>query len=124
MMTPGSPPGYRTTGATRTTGKTAPGRWKPPVRRGLRARLLLATVLGVTQLALPAVAAEILGVRVGRHPDMTRLVIDLDRPARFAVRYDADMRLVVWISGEGALEIAPGAAGGIIAGVEPADPAA
>lgn len=99
---------------------TKPG--SPRLRR-LRSRLLLATFLGAAQLALPAAAADILNVRVGRHPDMTRLVIDLDGPATFAVRYDAELRLVIEIEGEGALQLPRTASGGVISGIDLADPA-
>lgn len=52
--------------------------------RGGRAGALLAT-LGLLVSALPALAAEIVEVRVGRHPTFTRVVFELDRPAGYRI---------------------------------------
>ncbi|MBW7835323.1 MAG: hypothetical protein H3C28_01605 [Sphingomonadales bacterium] len=52
--------------------------------------------------ATPLAAAEIMGVRVGRHPDMTRVVIDLTQPAPYVLRYDEGAGLTVVLDGAGA----------------------
>ncbi len=52
--------------------------------------------------ATPLAAAEIMGVRVGRHPDMTRVVIDLKEPAPYSLRFDEGSGLTVKLAGEAA----------------------
>ena len=52
--------------------------------RGGGAIVLLA-VLGVLASVLPATAAEIVEVRVGRHPTFTRVVFELDRAAGYRI---------------------------------------
>ncbi len=56
----------------------------PGSSRGGWAGALLAT-LGLLVSALPALAAEIVEVRVGRHPTFTRVVFELDRPAGYRI---------------------------------------
>ncbi len=52
--------------------------------------------------ATPLAAAEIMGVRVGRHPDMTRVVIDLKEPAPYSLRYDEGSGLTVELANDAA----------------------
>ena len=61
----------------------------------------LATVSMAGLGATPLIAAEIMGVRAGRHPDMTRLVIDLKHPAPYSLRYDDGPGLTVVLDGDG-----------------------
>jgi hypothetical protein len=63
-------------------GGQRPGLRSP--RRGGGAIVLLA-VFGVLASALPAMAAEIVEVRVGRHPTFTRVVFELDRAAGYRI---------------------------------------
>ena len=51
-------------------------------------------------LALPALATEVVQVRVGKHPDFTRVVFELDGPARYRVEKHegASPELVVTIN--------------------------
>lgn len=51
--------------------------------------------------AAPLAAAEIMGVRVGRHPDMTRVVIDLRQPTPYSLRHDEGEGLIVVLDGDG-----------------------
>ena len=60
----------------------APGRRGSGYRRGATTLLwLVASLAGVS----PAWAAEIVEVRVGRHPDFTRIVFELDRAAGYRI---------------------------------------
>ena len=60
----------------------APGRRGSGYRRGATTLLwLVALLAGVS----PAWAAEIVEVRVGRHPDFTRIVFELDRAAGYRI---------------------------------------
>lgn len=52
--------------------------------------------------ATPLAAAEIMGVRVGRHPDMTRVVIDLKEPAPYSLRFDEGSGLTVELANDAA----------------------
>ena len=52
---------------------------------GWRGVWTLCCVLGLLVVALPAMAAEILEVRVGRHPEFTRVVFELDRAAGYRI---------------------------------------
>lgn len=57
--------------------------------------------------ATPLAAAEIMGVRVGRHPDMTRVVIDLKEPAPYSLRYDEGSGLTVELANDAAPAATP-----------------
>ena len=46
---------------------------------------ILCLALGLLASALPAWAAEIVEVRVGRHPEFTRVVFELDRAAGYRI---------------------------------------
>lgn len=68
------------------------GRARPPYRAGERARrrIIASAALSVSLIALtaPAFAApEILDIRTGRHPDRTRLVLDVSEPASSEYRF-------------------------------------
>ena len=45
----------------------------------------LIVALGLLVIALPAFAAEIVEVRVGKHPTFTRVVFELDRSAGYRI---------------------------------------
>jgi len=45
----------------------------------------LFVVLGLLVCAVPALAAEVVEVRVGKHPTFTRVVFELDRPAGYRI---------------------------------------
>ncbi|MEZ4332392.1 MAG: hypothetical protein R3F35_11595 [Myxococcota bacterium] len=45
----------------------------------------LVLLLGLVAIAVPAWAAEVVEVRVGRHPDFTRVVFELDRAAGYRI---------------------------------------
>ena len=53
--------------------------------RGRRGTGILCLVIGLLASALPAWAAEIVEVRVGRHPGFTRVVFELDRAAGYRI---------------------------------------
>jgi outer membrane biosynthesis protein TonB len=67
----------------------APGRWGSGDGGGVRFGLvligLLASVLPTFLAAETARAAEVVEVRVGRHPDFTRVVFELDRTAGYRI---------------------------------------
>lgn len=68
------------------TERSQPGR--VPGRRGSgrrRAVGRLVLLLGLVAIAVPAWAAEVVEVRVGRHPDFTRVVFELDRAAGYRI---------------------------------------
>lgn len=67
-------------------------------------------------------AAEVLDVRVGRHPDRTRIVFDVAAPVRYGYRYGAAHELLIALEGG-----APGGpefsgAAGLVEGLRRADP--
>jgi hypothetical protein len=55
----------------------------------LRARLVLLAIAAVLLPALPAGAARVVQVRIGEHPDFTRVVFELDAPAGYRVERKA-----------------------------------
>lgn len=63
--------------------------------------------LSLTSLAVlswtatpPVLAAEVIGARIGRHPDVTRLVLDLDGRAPYAIRYLDGYRIEVTLGSD------------------------
>jgi hypothetical protein len=56
-----------------------------PARFCIRAALALAAALGLGLSAELAVAARVVDVRVGRHPDFVRIVFETDAPVGFAL---------------------------------------
>jgi hypothetical protein len=59
----------------------------PDLRRpgGWQRVWTLCAVFGLLVVALPATAAELVEVRVGRHPEFTRVVFELDRAAGYRI---------------------------------------
>ncbi len=53
--------------------------------RGRRALISLPLLIGLLLGAWPTFAAEIVEVRIGRHPTYTRVVFELDRPAGYRI---------------------------------------
>ncbi len=70
----------------------------------------------------PLQAAEVLDVRVGRHPDRTRLVFDLGSPVRYGYRYGEAFEITVALEGgaPGGPEVTETA--GLVAAVRRSDP--
>jgi len=58
---------------------------RPTAGRRLRAGRAAAVALLLLAVALPAAAARVSDVRIGKHPGFTRIVFELDRPAGYRV---------------------------------------
>jgi hypothetical protein len=68
------------------TERSQPGHVPGPRGSGCRrAARRLVLLFGLVAIAVPAWAAEVVEVRVGRHPDFTRVVFELDRAAGYRI---------------------------------------
>src|SRR5215470_17411523 len=58
-------------------------------------RFLLAALLALVAPAVASAAADVVDIRLGVHPDHTRVVLDLSAPAKYHVEPQVDSRQVV-----------------------------